>query len=54
MCEVKDANISFALNARYINRFWLTAIRQGKRPVMVIYFKSIDLTATITFEKGKK
>lgn len=54
LCEVKDANVSFTLNARYLKRFWLTAIRDGKRPVLVIYFKSIDLTLTITFEKGKQ
>jgi len=41
------------MSSKYLLRFWKTAIAQKKRPIMVIYFSDVDLTAEVTFKKGK-
>jgi hypothetical protein len=53
LVEVKDARKSFSLQSHYIARLWQTAVRRRLRPVMVVYFSDIDITAEITFKKGK-
>lgn len=53
LCEVKDARKSFVLSSAYILRFWKTAVRQKKRPIMVVYFSDADLTVEMTFKKGR-
>jgi hypothetical protein len=54
LCEIKDARKSFTLSSSYIKRFWQTAMKQRKRPVMVVYFSDVDLTCEITFKKGRQ
>lgn len=53
LMEIKDANKSFTLIGKYVLRFWQTATRQKKRPVMVVYFSDIDITVDMTFRKGR-
>lgn len=36
LVEVKDAAKSFTFNLNYIDRFYKTAVRQGKRPVFIL------------------
>lgn len=36
LCEVKDAAKSYTFSLKYIDTFYKTAVRQGKRPVFVL------------------
>lgn len=52
--EMKDANKSHTLQASLLKRLFLSATRQSKEAVYVIYFESEDLTATIHLQSGKQ
>jgi hypothetical protein len=52
--EVKDANKSHTINAKELLTVWKRAMQQGKEAQYVIYFKSIDMTATMTLRRGKQ
>ena len=52
--EIKDANKSYTLNATELLTLWRRAVQRGKDAKFVIYFKSIDMTATLTLTKGKQ
>lgn len=52
--EVKDANLSHTIKASDLLALWKRAVRQGKEAEYVIYFKSVDLTATLRLTKGKQ
>ena len=52
--EVKDANKSHTINAKELLVLWKRAMQQGKEAKYVIYFKSIDMTATLSLERGKQ
>jgi len=41
------------MQSRYIERLWRTAIRSKLNPVMVIYFSDVDITAEVTFKRGR-
>lgn len=52
--EVKDANHTHTLNAKDLLALWKRAIQQGKSAQYIIYFKSVDITATLSLTKGKQ
>lgn len=52
--EVKDANKSHTINAQELLAVWKRAVQQGKEAEYVIYFKSVDLTASLKLRKGKQ
>lgn len=52
--EVKDADKTHVLKASQLFAIWRRAVRQGKEAKYIVYFRSVDLTATITFQKGKQ
>lgn len=51
--EVKDANKTHTLNALELKKLWQRAVRQGKEAHYIIYFRSIDMTCTLTMRRGK-
>lgn len=51
--EIKDAKIAYTLSGHYLEKQRREALTELKTPVMIIYFKEADLTATITITKGK-
>jgi hypothetical protein len=52
--EIKDANKSYTLQASEVHTLWKRAVKRGKDAHFVIYFKSVDLTCTLTITKGKR
>ena len=46
--ELKTAEKSFALNAKYLERIYQFAIQQGKEARIVIVFPNVTITAHIT------
>lgn len=52
--EIKDANKTHTLKAADLDALFRRAVSQGKTPQYVIYFQSVDLTATIEFKRGMR
>lgn len=52
--EFKLANKSHTLKGADLYQLFVRAIRQGKEPKYVVYFDSVDITATITLERGRR
>ncbi len=48
LIEVKTAERSHTLSAKYIERLYTTAVRQGKLPKMIVEFPKFTLTIIIT------
>ena len=51
--EFKDAAKSYTLKGAELRTLFRHAVRQGKEPVFVVFFKDADMTATITITKGR-
>jgi hypothetical protein len=45
--EVKDAAKSYSFSLTYIDRFYRTAVRQGKRPVFILRIGPYDINMNI-------
>lgn len=52
--EVKDANKTHTLKATDLLALFQRAVRQHKEAKYIIYFRSVNLTATITLRRGKQ
>lgn len=47
LAEVKDAAKSFTVSLKYIDRLYKTAVRQGKRPVLILQIGPYNITMQI-------
>jgi hypothetical protein len=50
LCEVKEAAKSFVFSLKYVDRFYKTAVRQGKRPVIILRLGPYNINMVV--ERG--
>lgn len=47
LAEIKDAAKSFTVSLKYVDRLYKTAVRQGKRPVLILQIGPYNINMSI-------